>query len=435
MWEGLGEYKRKSKSSRSKYKRELKPGLDEFQTSAWNRIPLVTKALLAVLMSLLIIFLILILFRSSELLSFLNLPWQPNQANGQAIPTPRAGAPGLIAVSETVVYAGPGSRFKVLGKLETGQWAEVAGSSPDEAWWVIRVPEARDGLGWVLAQSVKVQGMQAIGTKPGMTLSDNQMGPGMPQLAAQKNTSIQAGPGTQYETLGYLEAGEAAAVIGVSADKLWWAIKIPYYESGIGWVIAANTRSINTDGVQVLQADEGNQGSASEAQNALVISVVTNVNVRNGPGLTYSKIGLLNTGDTAQAVGVDPERFWLAILVPGAKDPGWIAVDYVNPQDIKRLSGLPVINRLSSGKNSMVPLPASGDPLLTAVFVVNIRSGPGTQFQVLGKLDQGQQAEIVGASADGLWWVIKLDGVNNNQGWVAAAYVQAQNVATVPIIK
>lgn len=83
----------------------------------------------------------------------------------------------------------------------------------------------------------------------------------------------------------------------------------------------------------------------------------------------------------------------------------------------------------------MVPFPASGVPQLTAIYVVNIRSGPGTQFQVLGKLDQGQQAEVVGASEDGLWWVIRLDGVNNDQGWVAAAYVRAENVASVPVIR
>jgi uncharacterized protein YraI len=434
MWEGLGEYKRKPRNTKSKHKRELKAGLSEFRTDAWSQVPFVTKVLLIVLLGLLILFLILVILRRSELLSYINLPGQQNTISAQIIPTPRAGEPALVALKETRIYNGPGDSYRIIGKLEPGQWAEVAGASTDAAWWVIKFPQSKDSLGWVDAQAVDAQGAQGIGSKPGMTLSDNQMGPGTPQLAAQKNIKILAGPGTQYETLGYLEIGETAAVIGVSPDRKWWAIKIPYYESGRGWVPVDNVESIHVEDVPVLQADNSNN-EASQNQEIIEITVVTNVNVRSGPGLTYGKVGLLNTGDTAQAIGVDPERFWVAIQVQGSKAPGWIAVDYVNPQDIKRLAGLPVIRVQASGGGSLVPFPSTGVPQLTAVYVVNIRSGPGTQFQVLGKLDQGQQAEIVGASADGIWWVIRLDGVNNNQGWVAAAYVRAENVASVPIIR
>ena len=148
-----------------------------------------------------------------------------------------------MAEKETRIYDGPGERFKVIGKLNAGQWAEVAGVSLDAKWWVIQFPMTPDGLGWVLAQDVDTQGAQAIGSKPGMTLTDNQLGPGTPQLVALKNIKIMAGPGVQYETLGYLETGETAAVIGVSPDRQWWAIKVPYYKSGRGWVPAGNVKS------------------------------------------------------------------------------------------------------------------------------------------------------------------------------------------------
>jgi uncharacterized protein YraI len=82
-----------------------------------------------------------------------------------------------------------------------------------------------------------------------------------------------------------------------------------------------------------------------------------------------------------------------------------------------------------------VPSPQPGKPFLTAVWNVNIRAGPGTEYAVVGTLNQGASAEIVGISADGLWWAILYDGTQNGRGWVAAAYVQANNTANVPVLK
>jgi hypothetical protein len=50
-------------------------------------------------------------------------------------------------------------------------------------------------------------------------------------------------------------------------------------------------------------------------------------------------------------------------------------------------------------------------------------------------LDQGQTAEIAGRSADGLWWVIKVEAGKDTEGWVAAAYATVQNGGSVPVIE
>jgi heat shock protein HslJ len=47
----------------------------------------------------------------------------------------------------------------------------------------------------------------------------------------------------------------------------------------------------------------------------------------------------------------------------------------------------------------------------------------------------GAQGEIVGISADGTWWVVRVPGAPNDQGWVAAEYVRAENAANVPVIQ
>jgi heat shock protein HslJ len=65
---------------------------------------------------------------------------------------------------------------------------------------------------------------------------------------------------------------------------------------------------------------------------------------------------------------------------------------------------------------------------------VNIRVGPGTQFPIVGVAPQDTEGEIVGRSMDGLWWAASVPAAPNGQGWVAAAYVEATNAESVPVL-
>ena len=78
------------------------------------------------------------------------------------------------------------------------------------------------------------------------------------------------------------------------------------------------------------------------------------------------------------------------------------------------------------------PLPAA--PELASIVNLNIRSGPGLDYPVIGLLKPDQSAEILGISVDGNWWQIRLPGTTNVAGWVSAAYVVTQNISEVSIV-
>jgi lipoprotein-anchoring transpeptidase ErfK/SrfK len=61
---------------------------------------------------------------------------------------------------------------------------------------------------------------------------------------------------------------------------------------------------------------------------------------------------------------------------------------------------------------------------------VNVRSGPGTDYPVLGLLDSGAQAEVTGRYGD--WWQIEYNGV---PAWVADWVVTSSNVDDVPQVE
>ncbi len=64
---------------------------------------------------------------------------------------------------------------------------------------------------------------------------------------------------------------------------------------------------------------------------------------------------------------------------------------------------------------------------------VNVRTGPGTAYDIIGIAPQDTEGEIIGVSADGQWWVASVPDAPNGQGWVAAAYVDAANADDVPV--
>lgn len=64
---------------------------------------------------------------------------------------------------------------------------------------------------------------------------------------------------------------------------------------------------------------------------------------------------------------------------------------------------------------------------------VNVRSGPGTNFDIIGDLPQGATAPAIGRSAGGDWIQITYY-VTGNVGWVYAPLVDITPGATLPII-
>ncbi|GIV76407.1 MAG: hypothetical protein KatS3mg050_0801 [Litorilinea sp.] len=80
---------------------------------------------------------------------------------------------------------------------------------------------------------------------------------------------------------------------------------------------------------------------------------------------------------------------------------------------------------------AMPALPAAEEPTPTPAVTLavvttedsrlNVRSGPGTDFAIVGKLDPGRVVTITGSSEDGQWYRVQVDEVDG-EAWIAAAY-------------
>ncbi len=68
-----------------------------------------------------------------------------------------------------------------------------------------------------------------------------------------------------------------------------------------------------------------------------------------------------------------------------------------------------------------LPLPTPSPQVTITAELVNLRSGPGTAYPVLGQLRAGEGLPVTGKSADGRWWQV---AVNGRRGWVFSELAQ-----------
>jgi uncharacterized protein YraI len=352
------------------------------------------------------------------------------------VPTPEPGSPMLTAKTNLHIRKGPGDDYDSYGLLAEGKSAQAIGVSVDNLWWVINAPTVEDNQGWVFGENVEAVNTDElpvfqVGDEPSVTTTEIVI----PIVIATTNTDIHSGPGPDYYIYGILEVAESAGVLGVSQDGLWWLITVPFDEEVQGWVTREAVVAQNVDGVPVIDPESSSDVGATITPTGATATAITNVNIRNGPGTEYQKIGLFELNQTAEVVGLSDDGQWWLIMLAGVEgEQGWVSAQYViaeNTNDVPVVGpeGDPIRGQM------VIPTPGVGDPGITATVVVNIRSGPGIENEILGRLNAGQRATVIGISADNNWWVISVPSAVGGRGWVSADYATAQNTVGVPVIE
>ncbi|MCB0114925.1 MAG: SH3 domain-containing protein [Caldilineaceae bacterium] len=75
------------------------------------------------------------------------------------------------------------------------------------------------------------------------------------------------------------------------------------------------------------------------------------------------------------------------------------------------------------------PVPPA-DPAVVTNQGMNVRSGPGTNYAVVGSAQAGQRFIVTGKNPQGDWWQVNFNGQN---GWLYGPLVTAENTGSVQI--
>lgn len=153
-------------------------------------------------------------------------------------------------------------------------------------------------------------------------------------------------------------------------------------------------------------------------------STSTQLNVRAEPSTASEVLGVITANSQVQIIGRDAgNNWWQIIYAEGVDGKAWVTAEYVETGDS---SQVPVIGGDSSNPNS-------GN---TAIVIqqLNIRSGPGTNFDSLGILNENDVINLTGKNRTGTWLEFDFPTGINEKGWVNSGFVKADNTATLPIV-
>lgn len=187
-------------------------------------------------------------------------------------------------------------------------------------------------------------------------------------------------------------------------------------------------------------------GAFAQAQYAAPIAVVNtgNLNVRSGPGPQFSVITTVPGGAQLPVLGFNEDASWYLVTSPAGN--GWIYASFTVPRGDFRF--VPVIT-IQGLQNSVVtsggtlaipgttgtvsaPIPEL-DPGRVVVNTgnLNVRSGPGPQFSILGSVPGGTVLPVDGVTPDQAWFLVSSP---YGAGWVDGEFVVFRGaVASVPI--
>lgn len=162
------------------------------------------------------------------------------------------------------------------------------------------------------------------------------------------------------------------------------------------------------------------------------ISIEGLTNVRGGPATSFERVGSLAEGSFAAVTGRNETGDWWQIeFEAGPEGQGWVAAEVV--EFVGDATAVPVV--------AGPALPDAEQPTEAVITVVvpagqaKVRSGPGLDFELLGQLETGDTAVVVGRSETGDWWQIEYAAGDNGQGWVADAVVDlVGDGAAVPLV-
>ena len=278
------------------------------------------------------------------------------------------------ATANVNVRCGPGTGYSTLGLLPKGTKIEKLGTSG--SWTIVNYNGKK---AYVSSEYLKAAGSSSESSVGGTAQG---------YVTATTNVNVRSGPGTGYSKLGTLAKGTTVAKLGTSGS--WTIIN---YNGKQAYVSSDYLKAASSSG------NSGGSSGGCTAQG--YVTATANVNVRSGPGTGYSKLGTLAKGTTVAKLGTSGS--WTIINYNGKQ--AYVSSDYLKAASSSGNSGG------SSGGSTQTGY-------MAATTNVNVRSGPGTNYSIIGSLYKGTIVPKLGTS--GSWTKISYNG---GTGYVSSQYL------------
>ena len=277
-----------------------------------------------------------------------------------------------ITAGELNIREGAATSYDSVGKYKKGDKVEILETK--DGW-------GRTSKGWI---SMKYATTGSVDTSDDGNKSTSSTG-----KTGTINTGalyIREGAGSSYEAIDKYHQGDKVEILETKngwgrTDKGWISLKYVDLDG-------STTSSSDSDSDKTTSSEVVSDGKTTVLGNGVV--TIGSLNVRSGPGTDYDKVDTVSAGE--RAAYYQKSGSWVRIK------EGWVSTKYFY---IEGTTGE------GAGSGTI-----TGDQL-------NVRTGPGTGFSSVGKLNKGDKVEILAqVTVSSTTW-----GYTKN-GWVSMDYVQ-----------
>jgi uncharacterized protein YgiM (DUF1202 family) len=160
-------------------------------------------------------------------------------------------------------------------------------------------------------------------------------------------------------------------------------------------------------------------------------------NVRSGPSTEFEIVGRLGANSAVSVVGrLETGEWWQIEFEPGPTSNGWVfseVVEFVGDETTVPIAKVPEPPPVATATPGAIDASTVSEPADQVVNEtpsvrvpaggVNVRIGPGLDFELLGRLDEGTAVPVVAKNDTGEWWQIEYTASENGLAWVADVVV------------
>lgn len=158
----------------------------------------------------------------------------------------------------------------------------------------------------------------------------------------------------------------------------------------------------NSNTVNIARQNSGTTTEPIADETEIVRINSATVNMRGGPGTQFDVVRQAKLGDVFLVTSIQGD--WYEVALDGGKK-AWIIKSAADPFDVSQTPDDVADNGSAVGKTAVIAEPT-----------VNIRSGPGTSYSVVTKVNGGATFNVIGQEGD--WYQVAM--ADNSTGWVAS---------------
>ena len=312
--------------------------------------------------------------------------------------------PDFKDTSETVystaslnVRSGPSTHYKSIGYLKVGQEAFRVGIS-ETGWSKIRY---NSGFGYVSSKYITTEKPEASETKP----SENAESPVFREVdemvCATELLHLRTGPSVNHKHAAYLKPGEAIRRTAVG-DNGWSEVS---YEGSKLYCSSQYLKVKEPDKKDPPETDKPQENQKPspklEVRDENMVASQELV-LYSGPDSHYSTQGKLSKGSLVHRTGIC-DNGWSRILLGGKEV--YVVTAYLT-EEKKPDANKPDGSANSSGSSDLPEYYTKNEKNVYTLEEVNVRSGPSTDQDSLGKLPAGTEVKRLALGDDG--WSLVL---------------------------